>query len=58
MYLVFAVINKEELLVLDGLIRSDPGFKVKFNHVRGHVGVEGNEEADRLANAGAAKDKR
>lgn len=29
---------------------------VKWQHVRGHTGIFGNEEADRLANAGAVKE--
>jgi ribonuclease HI len=28
---------------------------VEFKHVRGHVGIEGNEAADQLANVGATK---
>lgn len=28
---------------------------IEFRHVRGHVGIEGNEAADQLANLGATK---
>ena len=47
------VINKDELLELYTLIREDEAFTVRWNHVRGHAGIEGNEMADRLAREGA-----
>ena len=28
---------------------------MEFEHVRGHIGIEGNEAADQLANLGATK---
>jgi len=45
--------NKEDLVALDTILQ-ESGVKVKWTHVRGHRGVHGNEQADRLANAGAA----
>ncbi|KAG0729845.1 Ribonuclease H1 [Chionoecetes opilio] len=42
--------NKEELMVLDAAM-SD--LAVKWVHVKGHAGHEGNEEADKLARQGA-----
>ena len=47
------VINKDELEVLDNLLTQNPQLEVKFNHVRGHCGIEGNEAADALAVAGS-----
>lgn len=44
------VINKEDLMDLD---RASDGLMVKYNHVKGHSGLEGNEKADELAKAGA-----
>ncbi|XP_076441445.1 ribonuclease H1-like [Babylonia areolata] len=46
------VINREDFENLDKAIS---GINVKWMHVRGHRGIEGNEAADRLANAGAKK---
>ncbi|KZT51160.1 hypothetical protein CALCODRAFT_503850 [Calocera cornea HHB12733] len=45
--------NKELLLYLSSLMDGRPGH-LKLQHVRGHMGIEGNEMADRLAVAGAA----
>ncbi|XP_050715109.1 ribonuclease H1-like isoform X2 [Eriocheir sinensis] len=42
--------NKEELIVLDAAME---GLVVKWVHVKGHAGHEGNEEADKLARQGA-----
>jgi len=44
--------NKEDLLALDQVLASG-SVAVKWTHVRGHAGVRGNEEADRLARIGA-----
>lgn len=49
------VINREDFEALD---KASKGIKVKWEHVRGHQGVPGNEAADRLANEGASKPKR
>jgi len=45
--------NKEDLVELDNLIQSNRGLTIKWNHVRGHSSIRGNEEADRLAVAGS-----
>ncbi|XP_066987587.1 ribonuclease H1-like isoform X3 [Macrobrachium rosenbergii] len=42
--------NKDELIALD---KACDGLSVKWVHVKGHDGHEGNEEADRLARQGA-----
>ena len=34
----------------------EEGIKIKWQHVKGHAGIEGNEEADKLAVAGARMD--
>ena len=47
----------DELMVLDGLISSGE-VTVRWSHVRGHSGLEGNEAADELARAGARRDTR
>lgn len=47
-----AVKNKEDLILL---IDSLEGINVKWEHVRGHSGVHGNEMADRLARSGAER---
>ncbi|KAG9290948.1 hypothetical protein G9A89_011098 [Geosiphon pyriformis] len=44
--------NKDLFEQLMGLIRARTG-KVKITYVEAHVGIHGNEEADRLANLGA-----
>nr|XP_022317374.1 ribonuclease H1-like [Crassostrea virginica] len=44
--------NKEDWKAIDSEMQ---GIEVKFKHVYGHRGVEGNEAADRLANEGAIK---
>lgn len=44
--------NVEDWKALDAEMKD---INVKFKHVRGHTGVGGNEEADRLANEGATK---
>lgn len=46
------VINKEDLTALD---RAANGLCVKWDHVKGHAGIPGNEAADRLAVAGAQR---
>ena len=38
--------------------REASGQHVEFEHVYGHVGIEGNEGADRLANVGATRPER
>ncbi|KAK0174898.1 hypothetical protein PV327_010613 [Microctonus hyperodae] len=45
-----SVINKEELEEME---RALAPLDVEFNHVRGHVGIHGNEMADKLARDGA-----
>ncbi|KZO97770.1 hypothetical protein CALVIDRAFT_562669 [Calocera viscosa TUFC12733] len=45
--------NKELLLYLSSLMDDRPGH-LKLQHVRGHMGIAGNEMADQLAVAGAA----
>ena len=47
------VANKEDFIILDRVIQSKGGMEIKWQHVRGHAGIEGNEEADKLAVAGA-----
>ncbi|XP_052775583.1 ribonuclease H1-like [Mya arenaria] len=46
------VINKEDF---EALIKASNGINIKWNHVRGHQGIEGNEQADRLAREGTTK---
>ncbi|XP_052256695.1 ribonuclease H1-like isoform X2 [Dreissena polymorpha] len=46
------VINREDF---EALIHHSKGIKIHWNHVRGHQGIHGNEEADKLAVAGANK---
>ena len=48
--------NKDELVVLDAEMNGeDTDITVRWNHVAGHAGVEGNEMADELAREGAKK---
>lgn len=46
------VINREDFEALDAAVQD---ISVKWVHVRGHTGIEGNELADQLANEGAKK---
>ncbi|XP_013399318.1 ribonuclease H1 [Lingula anatina] len=46
------VLNKDDFLELE---RVSEGMHIKWEHVPAHVGIEGNEAADHLANEGAAK---
>jgi len=46
------VINKEDFVMLD---EAQQGLNVEWVHVRGHRGILGNEEADKLAKNGARK---
>ena len=53
------VANKEDFMILDEVLQKAKDIEkveIKWQHVRGHAGVEGNEEADKLAVAGAMKD--
>jgi len=45
--------NKDDLLVLDKLIQENKGLQIRWNHVKGHSNVPGNEAADKLAVEGA-----
>lgn len=47
------VINRGELEALEARMAAPGAPAVRWNHVRGHSGVDGNEEADRLAKQGA-----
>ena len=47
--------NREELEALDRAINMSPPLNIKYNHVPGHSGIQGNEEADKLAVMGAQK---
>ncbi|KAK2154513.1 hypothetical protein LSH36_266g00071 [Paralvinella palmiformis] len=47
-----SVINRDDIEQLENSMK---GIAVKWEHVRGHAGVPGNEEADKLANEGARK---
>lgn len=46
------VINKTELLEMENALDA---VNVRWNHVNGHVGIYGNEMADKLARAGASR---
>ncbi|MCL4133493.1 UNVERIFIED_CONTAM: hypothetical protein GTU68_006246 [Idotea baltica] len=46
------VVNKEDLIELD---KASEGLLVKWNHIKGHDGVPGNEAADKLARQGAKR---
>ncbi|XP_074640906.1 ribonuclease H1-like [Tubulanus polymorphus] len=48
------VVNREDFEALDLAMC---GMNIQWVHVRGHAGILGNEEADRLANAGAKKNE-
>ena len=53
------VANKDDFIILDKVIQSakvDNNIDIKWQHVRGHAGIEGNEEADKLAVVGALMD--
>eukprot|EP01112_Ceratiomyxa_fruticulosa_P011741 TRINITY_DN3212_c0_g1_i1.p1 TRINITY_DN3212_c0_g1~~TRINITY_DN3212_c0_g1_i1.p1 ORF type:complete len:306 (+),score=47.12 TRINITY_DN3212_c0_g1_i1:233-1150(+) len=50
------VMNKDLIMLLDDKVRSRSG-KIKWTHVRGHVGEFGNEKADQLAKEGSLKSK-
>ena len=47
--------NKDDFLELDRIISEAKrgGVDIKWNHVKGHANIEGNEQADRLAVLGA-----
>lgn len=47
------VANREELQELDAALSGLAA--VRWKHVRGHSGIRGNEEADRLANDAALR---
>lgn len=47
--------NKEDLVILDNLCQKFE--HVDWKHCRGHAGVKGNEEADKLARCGAQRYK-
>ena len=49
------VINREEFEALEQEINEDRNFELKWTHVKGHSGLEGNENADQLARRGASK---
>ena len=50
------VANKDDFIILDKRLDSAKaeGIDIRWQHVRGHAGIEGNEEADKLAVAGAS----
>ena len=53
------VANKEDFMILDEVLQKAKDIEkveIKWKHVKGHAGIEGNEEADKLAVAGAMKD--